>query len=144
MDDIKAYAVKIGELAKRCGVSIDTIRYYEKEGLIKPFTRSSSGYRYYDIEAERQLGFILKAKSLGFSLQEIAELLSLRIDRENHPCSEVKELADSKLEKIRVKLDELNRIYAVLSRISDSCCGGDEPAVHCSILDALDGEEGRN
>ena len=130
-------SLRIGALAQRMGISVDTIRYYEKEGLIQPL-RADSGYRYYDQEAQRQLQFILKAKALGFSLQEVSELLSLRIDRQNHPCSEVKELADSKLEKIRGKLDELNRIYSALKVISDSCCGGDEPALHCSILDALD------
>lgn len=130
--------MKIGELSQKCGVSVDTIRYYEKEGLVRPTSRSDSGYRFYDEEARRQLDFILKAKSLGFSLHEVSELLSLRIDRENHPCSEVKELADGKLIQIKSKMDELNRIFAALSRISESCCGGDEPAVHCSILDALD------
>lgn len=130
--------MKIGQIAKASGVRIDTLRYYEKEGLIQPFSRTDAGYREYDDSAISQMQFILKAKALGFSLQEIRELLSLRIDREHHPCSEVKELAEAKLASIEEKIGELQRMHRALKRISDSCCGGPEPAIHCSILDALE------
>ncbi|HEX4940167.1 MAG TPA: heavy metal-responsive transcriptional regulator, partial [Candidatus Kapabacteria bacterium] len=92
--------MKIGEIAKASGVGIDTLRYYEKEGLLRPAGRSDSGYRHYDRQAVQQMQFILKAKALGFSLQEIRELLSLRIDREHQPCSSVKDLAQAKLKNI--------------------------------------------
>ena len=130
--------MKIGQIAKASGVRIDTLRYYEKEGLIKPSFRTDAGYREYDGNAVTQMRFILKAKALGFSLQEIRELLSLRIDREHHPCSEVKELAEAKLTSIEEKIRELQGMHQALKRISDACCGGPEPAVHCSILDALE------
>lgn len=130
--------MKIGELSAKAQVSIDTIRYYEKQGLIQPVSRLNSGYRQYDSNSLRQLHFIIKAKHLGFSLVEISELLSLRIDRENQPCSAVKELAESKVLQIEKKIQQLDRMHCVLKRISDSCCGGDEPAAHCSILDALE------
>lgn len=131
-------SMKIGQIAKASGVRIDTLRYYEKEGLIKPASRTEAGYREYDNNAVQQMRFILKAKALGFSLQEIRELLSLRIDREHHPCSEVKDMAETKLTSIEEKIAELQRMHQALKRISDMCCGGPEPAVHCSILDALE------
>lgn len=130
--------MKIGEIAKASGVGIDTLRYYEKEGLIQPSHRSDSGYRHYDQRAVRQMQFILKAKALGFSLQEIRELLTLRIDREHQPCSSVKDLAEAKLKNIEAKIAELQRMHTVLQQITDQCCGGAEPAIHCSILDALE------
>ena len=130
--------MKIGQIAKACGVRIDTLRYYEKEGLIQPLTRTDAGYREYDKSALDQMRFILKAKTLGFSLQEIRELLSLRIDREHHPCSEVKEVAEAKLASIEDKIAELQRMHKALKQISDACCGGPEPAIHCSILGALE------
>ncbi|HVK98387.1 MAG TPA: Zn(2+)-responsive transcriptional regulator [Dongiaceae bacterium] len=130
--------MKIGEIAKASGVGIDTLRYYEKEGLIRPSHRSDSGYRHYDQQAVQQMQFILRAKALGFSLQEIRDLLSLRIDREHQPCSSVKEKAQTKLTQIESKIAELQRIHKVLQQITDQCCGGSEPAVHCSILDALE------
>lgn len=130
--------MKIGQIAKASGVRIDTLRYYEKEGLIKPASRTESGYREYDANAVEQMRFILKAKALGFSLQEIRELLSLRLDRENRPCSEVKDLAQAKLVKIEEKIAGLQGMHRILKRISDACCGGPEPAIHCSILDALE------
>lgn len=130
--------MKIGQIAKASGVRIDTLRYYEKEGLIRPSFRTDAGYREYDQSAVQQMQFILKAKALGFSLQEIRELLSLRIDRDHHPCSEVKELAEAKLASIEKKIAELQRMHQALKRISDQCCGGAEPATHCSILDSLE------
>lgn len=130
--------MKIGEIAKASGVGIDTLRYYEKEGLLRPAGRSDSGYRHYDQQAVQQMQFILKAKALGFSLQEIRELLSLRIDREHQPCSSVKDLAQAKLKNIETKIAELQRMHKALQRITDQCCGGPEPAIHCSILDALE------
>lgn len=130
--------MKIGQIAKASGVRIDTLRYYEKEGLIRPSFRTDAGYREYDQSAVQQMQFILKAKALGFSLQEIRELLSLRIDRDHHPCSEVKELAEAKLASIEEKIAELQRMHRALKRISDQCCGGAEPATHCSILDSLE------
>ena len=130
--------MKIGEIAKASGVGIDTLRYYEKEGLLRPAGRTDSGYRQYGQDAVQQMQFILKSKALGFSLQEIRELLSLRIDREHQPCSSVKDLAQAKLKNIETKIAELQRMHKALQRITDQCCGGPEPAIHCSILDALE------
>ena len=130
--------MQIGELASKCGVRIDTVRYYEKQKLLVPSGRTEGGYRIYSSVALRELRFILRAKSLGFTLKEIQELLTLKIDRENQPCSSVKELAEAKLKDIEEKLAELGRMHQALTGITDACCGGKEPATACSILDALD------
>ncbi|MCG6413161.1 MerR family transcriptional regulator, partial [Vibrio fluvialis] len=76
---------QIGELAKRCGVSTDTLRFYEKNALISPAGRSDSGYRLYDEENQKQVSFILKAKELGLSLEEIKELLEIRLEADSAP-----------------------------------------------------------
>ena len=130
--------MKIGELGEKLGITVEAIRYYEKEGLLRPAGRTDSGYRQYGQDAVQQMQFILKSKALGFSLQEIRELLSLRIDREHQPCSSVKDLAQAKLKNIETKIAELQRMHKALQRITDQCCGGPEPAIHCSILDALE------
>jgi len=133
-------SMQIGELASKCGVRIDTVRYYEKQQLLVPSGRTEGGYRIYSDEAQRELKFILRAKSLGFTLKEIQELLSLKVDRENQPCSSVKSLAEIKQKDIEEKLAELTRMHQALTGITEACCGGDEPATACSILDALDKE----
>ncbi|MBV1921010.1 MAG: Zn(2+)-responsive transcriptional regulator [Pseudomonadales bacterium] len=133
-------SMQIGELASKCGVRIDTVRYYEKQKLLIPSGRTEGGYRIYSDVALRELRFILRAKSLGFTLKEIQELLTLKIDRENQPCSSVKELAETKIKDIEEKLAELSRIHQALTGITEACCGGEEPATACSILDALDKE----
>lgn len=133
-------SMQIGELASKCGVRIDTVRYYEKQKLLVPSGRTEGGYRIYSEVALRELKFILRAKSLGFTLREIQELLTLKVDRENQPCSSVKDLAEAKLKDIEEKLAELRSMHRALTGITEACCGGDEPATACSILDALDKE----
>jgi len=77
-------------LAKRCGVTSDTLRFYEKNALIKPAGRSESGYRLYNEENQKQVRFILKAKELGLSLDEIKDLLEIKLEATEHSCAEVK------------------------------------------------------
>lgn len=130
---------QIGELAKRCGVSSDTLRFYEKNALIKPAGRSESGYRLYDEANQQQVHFILKAKALGLSLDEIKELLDIKLEATEHSCAEVKSITSAKLKLIDEKIAELTRIRAVLKKINDACCGdSDDDASHCSILAALE------
>ncbi|MDN3678924.1 Zn(2+)-responsive transcriptional regulator [Vibrio tapetis subsp. quintayensis] len=129
---------QIGELAKRCGVSTDTLRFYEKNELIQPAGRSESGYRLYDEENQRQVMFILKSKSLGLSLDEIRELLTIRLEATAHSCAEVKAITSSKLLVIDEKIHELTKIRVALKKINDNCCGHvEDNASHCSILAAL-------
>ena len=132
---------QIGELAKRCGVTADTLRFYEKNNLIAPASRSESGYRLYDENNQKQVTFILKSKELGLSLDEIKELLEIRLEATQHSCAEVKSITTAKLEMIDEKINELTKIRTALKKINDACCGHiDDNASHCSILAALDSE----
>jgi len=133
---------QIGELAKRCGVTADTLRFYEKNALIAPAGRSESGYRLYSDENQKQVSFILKAKELGLSLEEIKELLEIKLEATEHSCAEVKAITTAKLIVIDEKINELGRIRVALKKINDACCGHvDDDASHCSILGALASEE---
>ncbi len=126
----------IGQVAREAGVNIQTIRYYERRGLLPEPSRGDSGYRYYGEEAVKHIRFIRNAKELGFSLKEIGELLSLRLDPEGMSAA-VKELAKEKLTDIEDKIDTLQRIRAALEGLIQTCpgCG---PVQECPILDALD------
>ncbi|WP_047044802.1 Zn(2+)-responsive transcriptional regulator [Vibrio mexicanus] len=133
---------QIGELAKRCAVSTDTLRFYEKNQLIQPAGRSESGYRLYSEENQKQVSFILKAKSLGLTLEEIRELLEIRLEATEHSCAEVKAITTAKLVLIEEKIRELSRIQVALRKINDACCGDvEDDASHCSILGALASEK---
>ncbi|SFB82856.1 Zn(2+)-responsive transcriptional regulator [Pseudoalteromonas denitrificans] len=129
---------RIGELAKLLSVSTDTLRYYEKHGLLMPSGRSHSGYRLYNEACLQCMQFIVSAKSVGFSLNEIKELLSIKVDKNSHSCGEVKSFTLQKKQQVEVKIAELTRFKDSLQLLSDACCGGDEVAVHCSILSALE------
>lgn len=131
---------RIGEIAKRCNVSTDTIRFYEKTGLLSQPMRSEAGYRLYSQTDEAKMKFIIRAKRTGFSLQEITELLSIRVDPAHHTCGEVKTIADAKVVELEQRIAELRRFQTSLQHLSETCCGGEESATGCSILDAL--EEG--
>ena len=130
--------LRIGDLSKRTNTNNETLRFYESKGLIDEPRRSDSGYRLYTEAAVSRVKFIVRAKRMGFSLKEITELLSLRVGREEGTCAEVKQLAQHKLQDIEEKISELTRMKGALQQITDLCCGGDEPAVHCTILNALD------
>ena len=129
---------RIGEIAKRCDVSNDTIRFYEKSGLLSKPTRSETGYRLYTHKDEAKIRFIIRAKRTGFTLQEISELLSIRVDPQHHTCGEVKTIADHKIIELEERIKELRKFQASLQTLSDKCCGGEESATGCSILDALE------
>ncbi|PIE24242.1 MAG: Zn(2+)-responsive transcriptional regulator [Neptuniibacter caesariensis] len=129
--------MQIGELAQQCGVSVDTVRYYEKQQLLLPTGRSTGGYRQFGQQAKHQLSFIIKAKALGFTLKEIKELLTIKISPDSFECAEVKAMADAKLERIESKIKELQHMHQALTHISGQCCGGNEPATGCSIIDLI-------
>ena len=134
--------LRIGELAKKTGVSVETLRFYEKQGLLQTPHRSDSGYRLYDQQTLKQVSFILRAKAVGFSLKDIADLLALEVNREQETCESVKSFAEAKLQEIENKLLELQRMRDALQQITDACCGGEKSATHCTILTAL--AEGEN
>ncbi|MFT7686982.1 MAG: MerR family Zn(II)-responsive transcriptional regulator of zntA [Candidatus Azotimanducaceae bacterium] len=130
--------LKIGDLSKRTQINNETLRFYESKGLLEEPRRSEAGYRLYTESAVKRVNFIVRAKGLGFSLKEIMELLSLRVDKEDSTCGEVKSLAEKKLEDIEGKINELKRMRHALNKITLACCGGEESAVHCTILNSLE------
>ena len=130
--------MKIGELAKQSGLSAHTLRYYEKQGLLTATARSESNYRLYDQQALGTARFIKRSREIGFSLEEVAVFLSIRADKPAHVCAEAKTLAENKIVDVEQKISELKQLLSALHKLSDACCGGNESAEHCSIIDALE------
>ncbi len=127
-------SLRVSQLAERAGVGIDTVRYYERAGLIPEPPRRPSGYREYPAQAVERLRFIRRAKALGFTLDEIAGLLALSDQRAD--AQDVRQLAVERLEQIETKLRELQRMRDGLRQLVDACRGhGDSEA--CPILSAL-------
>jgi Zn(II)-responsive transcriptional regulator len=128
----------IGRLATLAHVNIDTIRYYEREGLLPPAERSASGYRRYGESDLERLRFILRSKDLGFTLAEIGELLSLTGSRSTDMRG-VKRKAEQRLEQVEQKIAELSRVKLGLKKLIDACPGrGDLKS--CPIMAALSGD----
>lgn len=128
----------IGQLAKRAGVNLETIRYYERRSLLPEPARRASGYRQYPPNAVARIRFIKRAQELGFSLNEIAELLSLRVDVQT-VCYEVQRLTETKVAEIEQKLLMLQRMRQVLTELLHHCQTR-QPTGECPILAALDSE----
>ena len=127
-------SMTIGRLAKRAGVGIDTIRFYERRGLLPEPRRTASGYRLYRDDAVHRIRFIRRAKELGFSLDEIGLLLGFQ--DVGGPKAEVKQLTDRKIRTIDSKIQDLTRIKKVLQGLSHSCSGEGDVA-GCPIIQAL-------
>ena len=132
-------SLTIGTVAKRAGVPIDTIRYYEREGLLPEPLRRASGYRSYNESAIKRLRFIRRAKDLGFTLEEIRDLLALSSDRRGG-VKAVRKRAEQRLADIEARIAELVRIRAGLQQLIEACPGHGDPE-HCPILRALADEE---
>ncbi len=126
----------IGKVAERTGVKIDTLPYYEREGVIEPPERTASNYRVYEPEVVRRVRFVKRAQELGFSLAEIKELLELRVS-EDASCADVREQALAKIGDLEKKVRSLQAMRRSLSRLADECVGNGPISV-CPILDALD------
>ncbi|WP_106477267.1 Zn(2+)-responsive transcriptional regulator [Phytohalomonas tamaricis] len=129
--------LKIGELASYSGVSVETLRYYERQGLLPAPQRADNGYRLYPASNVGRVAFILRAKTVGFTLDEIRELLSLEGERDTHTCAEVKRFAEAKRRDIEQRMHELQLMHDTLSQLTQTCCGGPYSAAHCSILTAF-------
>ena len=127
----------IGKLADSAGVAIDTVRYYERNGLLQPAGRLASGYRRYGEAELRRLRFIRRAKTLGFSLEDIRTLLELSAERS---VAKVKRAAQLKLANIEARIAELERVGAGLRKLI-AACPGHGRAEACPILNALTDEE---
>jgi Hg(II)-responsive transcriptional regulator len=131
--------LKISELARQVGVNLQTIRYYERRGLLPKVQRTASNYRIYSEDDARRLHFIKHAQVLGFSLKEIGEMLSLRA-APRAKCADVLERAEKKISDIDDRIAALRRIRRALARLKQEC-RGDLPITDCPILRHVDSEE---
>lgn len=130
--------LRIGKLAATSGVSVPTIRYYEQIGLLPEADRTASGYRRFPPEAARRLRFIRRAQQLGFSLDEIRELLELRATPGPAPDrATVQARTEAKLTQLEAKIADLEAMRGVLRRLHRACCEGGTTST-CPILDALE------
>ncbi|RWK61973.1 helix-turn-helix domain-containing protein [Mesorhizobium sp.] len=122
------------ELARRTGCNLETVRYYEKVGLLPEPPRTVAGYRNYGTAHERRLRFVLRARELGFSLDEIRELLRL-VDERDQPCAEASAVAAGHLDDVRAKIADLKRMERVLKDVVAHCADGTLP--ECPLIETL-------
>ncbi len=133
-DQNPAKGFQRAELARRTGANLETVRYYEKVSLLPPPPRTASGYRSYDGAHERRLSFVLRARKLGFSLEEVRALLRL-VDERDQPCAEASRLAAAHLADVRAKIADLRRMEGVLKNVVAQCGDGTRP--DCPLIDTL-------
>ena len=137
--DTRVVGLTIGKVAQSAGLAIDTVRYYEREGLIDKPARSASGYRHFRPDVVARLRFIQQAKDLGFSLKEIRELLSLRVTP-GKSCADVKARAEAKIADVEQRIAQLNRMKRALTKLA-TACSGRGPTSDCPILEAIETRE---
>jgi len=132
------YIMKIGEISREAHVSVDTVRYYERLGLIPKAARTQSGYRKYSADDMRRLKFIVHAKGLGFTLDEIGQLLSIRSD--GNDCARVKAVAEAKAQEMAERMKKMSQMRRVLLKLARQCGqkGNLDP---CPILKTLEDED---
>jgi MerR family transcriptional regulator, mercuric resistance operon regulatory protein len=128
----------IGKLAQSAGVNVETIRYYQRVGLLEEPEKPAYGYRYYPPDTVARIRFIKRAQQLGFTLKEISELLSLGDGR----CTDIQALAEQKRDKIDQQIGDLQAMREVLSNLIEAC-QSDRSSDHCSVIDALSGQNSR-
>ena len=127
--------IQIGELSRRTGCNIVTIRYYEQIALLPAPARSAGRYRVYDTADVRRLAFIRRSRELGFTLDEVRTLLSLSADDGQDTCANVREVAERHLADVRAKIGDLQAMEHVLADAVRRCAAGEVPG--CPIIDAL-------
>jgi MerR family mercuric resistance operon transcriptional regulator len=137
--DTRVVGLTIGKVAQSAGLAIDTVRYYEREGLIDKPARSASGYRHFRPDVVARLRFIQQAKDLGFSLKEIRELLSLRVTP-GKSCADVKARAEAKIADVEQRIAQLNRMKRALTKLA-TACSGRGPTSDCPIVEAIETRE---
>lgn len=124
----------IGQLARQTGTKAETIRYYEKIGLLQPPLRSDGNYRYYSAQDQRRLSFVRRARELGFSIEQIRELIALGEQRE-HECSSVDDVVRAHITDIARRIRDLQALQGELERMIGNCPGG--RVADCRVLEAL-------
>jgi DNA-binding transcriptional MerR regulator len=134
-------SLTIGKVAGLAKVSTDTLRYYEREGLIEPAAKTGGGYRLYERDALRRIRFIKQAQECGFTLTEIRALLTLQSD-DAACCRDVRRLAVEKKLQLEVKIKSMKVMSKALTRLIDACSAENRPLADCPILAALEGANG--
>ena len=124
----------IGKVAKRTGCNIETIRYYEKEGLLPSPNRTEGGHRLYTEDMIKRLVFIRRARQLGFTMMEIRQLFKI-VDGDHVSCERVKTITDIHIQDIKYKIKDLKKMDRILTDLSNKCSGDDIP--ECPIIDVL-------
>jgi MerR family transcriptional regulator, copper efflux regulator len=132
--------LSIGDVAKQARVHVETLRYYERRGLLTEPPRSTSNYRLYSEETVRRVRFIKGAQELGFSLKEILELLSLRAEPTTS-CEDIRERAEAKITDIEEKMRALQAMKRALAKLITEC-SGNGPITECPILESFDSGKG--
>ncbi|MFQ5589116.1 MAG: heavy metal-responsive transcriptional regulator [Nitrospiria bacterium] len=130
----------IGQLAKTSHVKVETVRYYERRGLMPPPPRRASGYRQYALKDVQRIRFIKHAQSIGFTLNEIAEMLALRVESAA-TCGDVTKRIDAKLADVEEKIKTLRRMKKTLVKLKEACREPGAPSSECPILETPDAED---
>ena len=128
-------AITIGELSRRTGCKVETVRYYERVGLMPPAPRTVGRYRLYNDDDVRRLAFVRRARGLGFTLDDVRVLLTLAPDRRTGPCAEARDIAAAHLAEVRSKIADLRAMERVLHAAVDRCAAGKDP--RCPVIEAL-------
>ena len=126
----------IGDLAAACGCRVETVRYYEKTGLMPGPPRTEGGHRIYSLDLLKRLVFIRRSRDLGFSINQVSELLRF-VDEPGHSCGEVKGMALLHARAIQSKIDDLKRLQKALNEMAARCKGGRYKVEDCPNIDAL-------
>ena len=134
MSNTSVRSIRRGDLARATGCNLETIRYYEKIGIMPDPPRSAKGYRSYDEAHVKRLKFVMRSRDLGFSLEEVRGLLGL-VDDKSRTCAEIQSIAEDHLTDVQAKIADLQRIERVLSDTVARCTG--DAAPECAVIDAL-------
>lgn len=126
----------IGDLATACDIKVETVRYYEKTGLIPEPPRTAGGHRVYALPHLKRMVFIRRSRELGFSIEQVSELLHL-VDEPGHSCGEVKAMALLQARAAQEKIDHLKRLQKALNDMAVRCKGKNSSVEDCPIIDAL-------
>ena len=126
----------IGDLAEACGCKVETVRYYEKSGLMPDPPRTGGGHRIYSLPMMKRLVFIRRSRDLGFTIEQVSELLRF-VDEPDHTCGEVRGVAMRQARVAQEKIDDLKRLQRALNEMVARCKGGRYKVEDCPIIDAL-------
>jgi Hg(II)-responsive transcriptional regulator len=130
-------ALTIGVLAKKSDVGVETVRFYERKGLLPKPQKPTSGFKHYEPEDIKRIKFIKRAQDLGFTLREVKELLKLKVDKKA-TCGQVMKKTDEKMSEVDQKIKDLQRMKKSLKQIKDCCEDGTQTLTECPILECFE------